>query len=153
MLRINKCLQIWKGFLFWDVFFPSLLLLNKNLAICSGKRREEQEKKRKKKTSCLCANCLGPSWRIWWPITDMTSGSANFNMSETGESENLPECTMEETPPPCCTTDSEDCHKSSQVIIMFDHFTLYLLPCFISSHHFPLIVFCFLRAAKIRWTS
>ncbi|XP_077051926.1 cAMP-regulated phosphoprotein 21 isoform X2 [Siphateles boraxobius] len=44
----------------------------------------------------------------------MTFESANFKMSETGESETLPECTMEETPPPCCTTDTEDCHKSCQ---------------------------------------
>lgn len=121
MLRINKYLQIWKGFFVLRWFFFSLLLLNKNLAICSGKRREEQEKKRKKKTSCLCTNWLGRSWRIWWPITDMTSGSANFKMSETGESKNLPECTMEETPPPCCTTDTEDCHKSSQVIIQIHY--------------------------------
>ncbi|KAK2886947.1 hypothetical protein Q8A67_015175 [Cirrhinus molitorella] len=37
-------------------------------------------------------------------------------MSETGESipENIPECTVEETSPPCCTTETEDCHKSSQ---------------------------------------
>lgn len=42
----------------------------------------------------------------------MTFESANFKMSETGESENLPECTMEET---CCTTDTEDCHESSQL--------------------------------------
>lgn len=104
----------------WFLFFSPLL--NKDLAICSGKRREEQsKKKREKKTSCLCTNWLGRSWRIWWPITDMTSGSANFKMSETGESENLPECTMEETPPPCCTTDTEDCHKSSQVIIQIQY--------------------------------
>ncbi|XP_042601686.1 cAMP-regulated phosphoprotein 21-like isoform X1 [Cyprinus carpio] len=47
-------------------------------------------------------------------MTDMTFESENFKMSETGESENIPECTTEETSPPCCTTDSEDCQKSSQ---------------------------------------
>ncbi|XP_043072869.1 cAMP-regulated phosphoprotein 21 isoform X2 [Puntigrus tetrazona] len=35
-------------------------------------------------------------------------------MSETGRSENIPECTTEETSPPC-TTDTEDCHLSSQI--------------------------------------
>ncbi|RXN26496.1 cAMP-regulated phospho 21-like protein [Labeo rohita] len=35
-------------------------------------------------------------------------------MSETGDSENISECTVEETSPPCCTTDTEDCHKSTQ---------------------------------------
>uniref|UniRef100_A0A8C1FL07 cAMP-regulated phosphoprotein, 21 n=1 Tax=Cyprinus carpio carpio TaxID=630221 RepID=A0A8C1FL07_CYPCA len=44
----------------------------------------------------------------------MTFESENFKMSETVESENIPECTVEETSPPCCTTDTEDCHKSSQ---------------------------------------
>ncbi|KAF4100441.1 hypothetical protein G5714_018637 [Onychostoma macrolepis] len=40
--------------------------------------------------------------------------SRYVKMSETGESENIPECTTEETSPPCCTTDTEDCQKSSQ---------------------------------------
>lgn len=81
----------------------------------------------------------------------MTFESANFKMSETGESENLPECTMEETPPPCCTTDTEDCHISSQVKIQIQHlwsFTLQLLPCLISSYPFPLIMFCFFKQSK-----
>lgn len=37
-------------------------------------------------------------------------------MSETGESENLPECTMEETSRQSCTTNTEDCQNSSQPI-------------------------------------
>ncbi|XP_050992179.1 cAMP-regulated phosphoprotein 21 isoform X1 [Labeo rohita] len=44
----------------------------------------------------------------------MTFESENFKMSETGDSENISECTVEETSPPCCTTDTEDCHKSTQ---------------------------------------
>ncbi|XP_051527364.1 cAMP-regulated phosphoprotein 21-like [Myxocyprinus asiaticus] len=45
----------------------------------------------------------------------MTFESAHFKMSETGESQNLPECTKkDEMPPPCCTMESEDCHNNSQ---------------------------------------
>lgn len=128
-------------------FFFLSSLLNKNLAICSGKRRAEQEKKREKKTSCLCINWLGRSWGVWWPITDMTFESANFKMSETGESENLPECTMEETPPPCCTTDTEDCQVKIQIQHLWS-FTLQLLPCLISSYPFPLIIFFYFKQPK-----
>ncbi|XP_059412276.1 cAMP-regulated phosphoprotein 21 isoform X2 [Carassius carassius] len=47
-------------------------------------------------------------------MTDITFESENFKMSETEESENIPECTTEEISPPCCTKDSEECQKSSQ---------------------------------------
>ncbi len=50
-------------------------------------------------------------------MTDMTFEPEHFKMSETGESENIPECTSEETSPPCCTSSgTEDCQRSSQVI-------------------------------------
>ncbi len=104
-----------------EMGFFSLLYLRICRAICSGKRRErreEQNKKKKEKTTpCFGTNWLGWSWGIWWPMTDMTFESENFKMSETGESENIPECTTEETSPPCTSSDTEDCEKSSQVII------------------------------------